>query len=49
MNIMVAGGHESFEEWVRSGRLALELGMELARHKKWVIADFDNLDQLAIG
>src|SRR3954468_1575109 len=49
MNVTVRRRDESLEKWMRLVRLALELRMELARNKKRVILQFDDLHQFAIG
>ena len=47
--VLVCGGDEAFEQRMRLVRLALKFRMELARHKKRMVLQFDDLDELAIG
>ena len=49
MDVLVRGGDEGLEQRMRLVRLALEFRMKLARHKKRVIFEFDDLDELAVG
>ena len=47
--ILIAGGDEVAEEWVRLERLGLELGMELAAQEEGVAGDLDDLDVGGVG
>jgi len=49
MNVLVRGGDERLEQRMWLVRLALKFGMELARHKKWMVFEFDDFDELAVG
>src|SRR5689334_8124830 len=44
-----AGPHELAEEWVGGRRFRLELGVALHRQEPRVVAQFDHLDQPAVG
>ena len=47
--VLVRGGDEASEQRMRLVRLALKFRMELARHKKRMVLQFDDLDELAVG
>ena len=49
MQPRVRGGDEALEQRMRLVRLALKFRMELARHEKRMILQFDDLDELAVG
>ena len=49
MDELVRGGDETFEQRMRLVRLALEFRMKLARDKKWMVFQFDDLDEFAVG
>ena len=49
MDVLVRGGDEAFEQWMRLVRLAQEFGMELAGEEERVGGDFDHFHQLAMG
>src|SRR6266853_629867 len=49
MNPRVGGGNEAFEERMRLMGLAVEFWMELAGDEEWMLWQFDNFDQFAIG
>lgn len=49
MDVLVRGGDESLEQRVRLVRLALKFGVKLAGDKKWMVFEFDDLDEFAVG
>ena len=49
MDVLVRGGDEAFEQRMRLVRLALKFRMELARHEKRMVFQFDDLDEFAVG
>jgi len=49
MGVMVAGSDETFEERMRLVRFAAEFRMELAGNEKWMVLQFDHLDQIPSG
>ena len=49
VDLLVRGGDEALEQWMRLVRLALKFRMKLARHEKRMVFQFNHLDELAIG
>ena len=49
MAARVRRGNEAFEQRMRLVRFAMKFRVELAGDEKWVLRQFDNLDQLAVG
>ena len=48
MDMRVRGGDEPAEQRMRLVRLAVEFGMKLARDKKRMVGQFDDLDQFSV-
>ena len=48
MQPRVRGGDETLEQRMRLVRLAQKFWMELARHKKWMIFQFDDFHEFAV-
>jgi hypothetical protein len=42
------GANETVKEWVRPKRTTGEFRVELARHKPWVIGEFDDLHETPV-
>src|ERR1035441_4591403 len=49
MNVLVRRRDETFEQRMRLVRLAQKFRMKLARQKKWMVFQFNHLDQFAVG
>jgi hypothetical protein len=49
MNVLVRGGDETFEEWMRLVGLAQEFRVELAREVERMAFEFDDFDEFAVG
>lgn len=49
MDVLMRGGDEALEQRMRLVRLALKFRMKLARDKKRMVFQFDDLDEFAVG
>ena len=49
MDVLVRGSDETLEQRMRLVRLAQEFRVELARDEKWMVFQFDDLDEFAVG
>lgn len=47
--VVVAGGDEAFEKWMRLIGFALKLGVKLGGDKEGVILQFNDFDEIRLG